>query len=56
VTNISYIWTDEGWCYLAVILDLFSRSVVGWALDATLTTQLPLTPLDNATAAANAVA
>ena len=42
VTDISYVWTDEGWCYLAVILDLFSRAVVGWSLDATLTTQLPL--------------
>lgn len=48
VTDISYVWTDEGWCYLAVILDLFSRSVVGWALDATLTTKLPLAALDMA--------
>jgi putative transposase len=45
VTDISYIWTNEGWCYLAVILDLFSRSVVGWALDATLNTSLPLAAL-----------
>lgn len=29
---ISYLWTAEGWLYLAVILDLFSRRVVGWAL------------------------
>jgi putative transposase len=29
--DISYIWTAEGWLYLAVILDLFSRRVVGWA-------------------------
>ena len=28
VTDISYVWTDEGWCYLAVILDLFSRAVL----------------------------
>jgi transposase InsO family protein len=47
-TDISYVWTDEGWCYLAVILDLFSRAVVGWALDTTLTTQLPLRALDMA--------
>jgi hypothetical protein len=46
VTDITYVWTDEGWCYLAVILDLFSRSVVGWALDATLATSLPLRALD----------
>lgn len=48
VTDISYVWTDEGWCYLAVILDLFSRAVVGWALDTTLSTQLPLAALDMA--------
>jgi putative transposase len=48
VTDITYVWTDEGWCYLAVILDLFSRAVVGWALDATLATTLPLRALDAA--------
>jgi putative transposase len=48
VTDITYIWTDEGWCYLAAILDLFSRRVVGWALDTTLTTSLPLRALDEA--------
>jgi putative transposase len=48
VTDISYVWTDEGWCYLAVILDLFSRAVVGWALDTTLSTTLPLAALDMA--------
>lgn len=29
--DISYIWTAEGWLYLAVVIDLFSRRVVGWA-------------------------
>jgi putative transposase len=48
VTDITYIWTDEGWAYLAVILDLFSRAVVGWALDARLATSLPLSALDAA--------
>lgn len=48
VTDITYVWTGEGWCYLAVILDLFSRAVVGWALDASLTTTLPLAALDMA--------
>ena len=48
VTDISYVWTDEGWCYLAVILDLFSRAVVGWALDTTLSTKLPLAALEMA--------
>jgi putative transposase len=31
-TDITYLWTAEGWLYLAVILDLFSRRVIGWAL------------------------
>ena len=30
--DISYIWTTEGWLYLAVVIDLFSRRVVGWAV------------------------
>jgi len=48
VTDITYVWTAEGWCYLAAILDLFSRAVVGWALDTTLSTSLPLAALDMA--------
>ena len=31
VTDVTYVWTQEGWLYLAAILDLFSRRVVGWA-------------------------
>ena len=31
--DITYIWTGQGWLYLAVILDLFSRRIVGWAMD-----------------------
>lgn len=38
--DITYIWTDEGWLYLAVVLDLFSRMVVGWAMDASLESDL----------------
>jgi putative transposase len=30
--DIIYIWTSEGWLYLAVILDLYSRRVIGWAI------------------------
>jgi transposase InsO family protein len=30
-SDITYIWTEEGWLYLAVILDVFSRAIVGWA-------------------------
>jgi putative transposase len=32
VVDISYIWTREGWLYLAVVLDLHSRRVIGWAV------------------------
>jgi putative transposase len=48
VTDITYVWTHEGWAYVAVILDLFSRAVVGWAVDSSLSTRLPLTALDTA--------
>ena len=48
VTDITYVWTDEGWSYCAAILDLFSRSVVGWAFGASLSTELPLAALDMA--------
>jgi transposase InsO family protein len=32
VTDITYVWTDEGWMYLAGVMDLYSRRVVGWAM------------------------
>ncbi len=48
VTDITYIQTAEGWCYLAAILDLFSRRIVGWALGKNLDTSLPLSALDMA--------
>jgi putative transposase len=48
VTDITYVWTDEGWAYLAVILDLFSRAVVGWACDATASASLTLAALGQA--------
>ena len=56
VTDISYVWTNEGWAYVAVILDLFSRAVVGWALDTTLSTSLPKAALCMALARRNAEA
>ena len=40
VSDITYIWTDEGWLYLAVVLDLYSRRVVGWALNERMTATL----------------
>jgi putative transposase len=48
VTDITDIWTMEGWCYLAAVLDPYSRAIVGWALEASLSTSLPLKALDNA--------
>ena len=45
VTDITYLWTQEGWLYLAVILDLFSRAVVGWAMSARITRHLTLQAL-----------
>jgi putative transposase len=45
VTDITYLWTQEGWLYLAVILDLFSRAVVGWAMSSQITRQLTLQAL-----------
>ena len=43
--DITYLWTLEGWLYLAVIIDLYSRKVVGWALDRHLRTSLVLEAL-----------
>lgn len=43
--DITYLWTLEGWVYLAVILDLFSRQVVGWAMDKHMRVDLVLNAL-----------
>lgn len=32
VSDITYVWTQEGWLYLAVVMDLFSRKIVGWSM------------------------
>ena len=37
LSDITYVWTSEGWLYLAVILDLFSRQVIGWGMSDRLT-------------------
>jgi transposase InsO family protein len=39
-SDITYIWTDEGWMYLAVTLDLFNRQVVGWSVKPRMTAEL----------------
>ena len=46
--DISYIWTAQGWLYLAVMLDLYSRRVIGWAVGARMTSGLPLRALNRA--------
>jgi transposase InsO family protein len=43
--DITYLWTSQGWLYLAVILDAFSRKVVGWAIAEHLRTDLALAAL-----------
>ena len=47
-TDITYIWTWDGWLYLAVVLDLYSRRVVGWAVQPHLQTALALEALQMA--------
>jgi len=49
VTDITYIRTHEGWLYLAAVMDLFSRQIVGWSMGARMETDLVL----NASSAAN---
>lgn len=45
VTDITYIKTHEGWSYLSVVIDLFSRRVVGWSMQSRMTTDLALQAL-----------
>ena len=40
VGDISYIWTQEGWLYLATVIDLYSRAIVGWAAQERMTSKL----------------
>ena len=51
VTDITYIWTREGWLYLAAIVDLYSRAVVGWAMSDTIDRNLCLSALTMAVVA-----
>lgn len=45
VTDITYIRTYEGWLYLAVVIDLYSRAVVGWSMKSTMATEIVLDAL-----------
>jgi len=38
--DLTYLWTDEGWLYLAVVIDLFNREVVGWAIKERMTADI----------------
>ena len=40
VSDITYIWTQEGWLYLAVVMDLFSRKIVGWSMSSRMKAKL----------------
>ena len=44
-TDITYVWTLEGWLYLAVVFDLYSRQIVGWAMDKRIKKQLAINTL-----------
>jgi len=48
VDDITYIWTAEGWLYLATIMDLFSRKIISWSLRQRLTKELVIAALDMA--------
>ena len=48
VSDVTYLWTHEGWLYLAVTLDLYSRRVVGWSMSERLTTELVMNCLNAA--------
>jgi putative transposase len=45
VADFTYVWTAEGWLYVAAVLDLYSRRVVGWSMSATMTAQLTIDAL-----------
>jgi putative transposase len=48
VCDITYVWTDEGWLYLAAVLDLYGREIVGWAMDKTMTKELVIRAFNQA--------
>jgi putative transposase len=50
VADITYVWTVGGWVYLAAVMDLFSRRIVGWSISPTLETSLVATALRRALA------
>ena len=53
VSDITYLWTRQGWLYLCVVVDLYSRHVVGWAVMESMTQDLVLQALRRAIAKRN---
>lgn len=51
--DISYIWTAEGWLYLAIVVDFYSRRIVGWDIGERMTKELPIHALKKAVALRN---
>jgi putative transposase len=45
IADFTYIWTGEGWLYVAAVIDLFSRRVVGWSMSTSMTAQLVIDAL-----------
>jgi transposase InsO family protein len=48
VSDITYLWTAEGWLYLAAVMDLYARRIVGWAMSHRITQELTLAALRQA--------
>lgn len=48
VSDITYVWTEEGWLYLAAVMDLYSRKIVGWSLSERMTSKLVIDALQMA--------
>lgn len=53
VSDITYIWTTEGWLFLATVIDLFSRKIVGWSMSESLKAGVAINALEMAIAARN---
>lgn len=48
VSDISYIWTQESWLYLATVMDVYTRKIVGWAMDKVMNTNFTIRALEMA--------
>ena len=48
VSDITYIWTDEGWLFLSTVIDLYSRRVVGWSMSESLKSRIAIDALEMA--------